>query len=202
MKPIIITFFGEACCGKNTAALAVIEKYKGKASVKEYSFAAKIKEIAVKYFGWDGVKDEKGRKLLQTIGAAGRAYDPNVWINHCHDLISLEYAKFVEPLLVYEKPHPFIALVTDGRYSSPEEGNEMKWTQSQGGIAIRLLRNARKKSAKKAGITKETAGHESENSLATEGYDATISNSGTKDDFMNTVRDVVSSHLKDAKYGL
>jgi hypothetical protein len=31
--------------------------------------------------GWDGKKDEKGRKLLQDLGLVVRDYDPNYWID-------------------------------------------------------------------------------------------------------------------------
>ena len=29
--------------------------------------------------GWDGKRDNKGRKLLQDIGLAGKTYDPDIW---------------------------------------------------------------------------------------------------------------------------
>lgn len=39
-----------------------------------------VKFFATQYFGWDGVKDEKGRHLLQTLGTDWvRAVFPNYW---------------------------------------------------------------------------------------------------------------------------
>jgi hypothetical protein len=45
------------------------------------SFASEIKKIATNQFNWDGVKDDRGRKLLQRLGhECGRTYDENVWV--------------------------------------------------------------------------------------------------------------------------
>jgi hypothetical protein len=46
------------------------------------SFAEPVKKIAVEQFGWNGLKDDKGRKLLQLIGTdVGRGYNEAIWIN-------------------------------------------------------------------------------------------------------------------------
>lgn len=71
-----IGFTGLAGSGKTYAA-TWFRFRTGKGSV--WSFAAEIKAIA-KSMGWDGVKDDRGRKLLQDIGSAGRAYDPWTWV--------------------------------------------------------------------------------------------------------------------------
>jgi dephospho-CoA kinase len=44
-------------------------------------FASMVKETAF-VMGWDGEKDDKGRKLLQEVGRIGREYDLNLWANH------------------------------------------------------------------------------------------------------------------------
>jgi hypothetical protein len=45
------------------------------------SFAEGLKRCASEWFGWDGKKDERGRRLLQTLGTdAGRHYDPEIWV--------------------------------------------------------------------------------------------------------------------------
>jgi dephospho-CoA kinase len=71
-----VGFVGLAGSGKDTAALALIELGWALAS-----FATPIKLIAQSHFGWNQKKDEKGRKLLQEIGSAGRAYSQNLWID-------------------------------------------------------------------------------------------------------------------------
>lgn len=49
-------------------------------------FANPIKKFALD-LGWDGKKNEKGRRLLQLLGTEiGReCIDPNIWINHWSD---------------------------------------------------------------------------------------------------------------------
>lgn len=46
--------------------------------------------------GWDGLKDDRGRKLLQNLGTHTlRAYDPDYWINRL-DLDSFPGAVYVD----------------------------------------------------------------------------------------------------------
>ena len=51
------------------------------------SFAHKVKEAGF-YIGWDGVKDARGRALLQSIGKAGRAYDQDLWVRETFNTVS------------------------------------------------------------------------------------------------------------------
>jgi hypothetical protein len=44
-----------------------------------YAFAHGVKETA-RFMGWDGVKDERGRSLLQAVGNAGRDYRQDLWV--------------------------------------------------------------------------------------------------------------------------
>lgn len=71
---MIILISGKMGSGKTTSANYLARRLGGEVG----SFAAKVKDIAHE-IGWDGVKDEKGRKLLQDIGRAGRDYDPDCW---------------------------------------------------------------------------------------------------------------------------
>lgn len=45
-----------------------------------------VKETAL-FMGWDGKKDIQGRRLLQSIGTAGRAYDKDLWVGACFNRI-------------------------------------------------------------------------------------------------------------------
>jgi len=82
---MIVGFTGKAGAGKSTAAKTMIDvaidsTAFGKAALM--SFADPIKRIAKESFGWDGQKDEKGRRLLQVIGTeAGREYSSDIWID-------------------------------------------------------------------------------------------------------------------------
>lgn len=62
--------------GKTTCADYLVGRY----GYVRTSLADPIKDIARQGFGWDGQKDERGRRLLQDLGTAGRAYDPALWL--------------------------------------------------------------------------------------------------------------------------
>lgn len=83
MKPIVIGFAGRAEVGKTTIANALATNLRQRGhSVSVAPFAAPVKRIA-KEMGWDGVKDTKGRRLLQLLGTeCGReCIGPDVWVD-------------------------------------------------------------------------------------------------------------------------
>jgi hypothetical protein len=106
-----IGFTGLAGSGKTYAA-TWFRFRSGKGSV--WSFASEIKSIATR-MGWDGQKDDRGRKMLQDIGSAGRAYDPWTWV-----------AKM-------PTDHPII--IDDVRFI-----NEAEAIKDAGGIVVRIIR--------------------------------------------------------------
>lgn len=74
---MIIGINGPAGSGKSTVAQALADVH----GFKRLAFADPVKQIALD-FGWDGEKDEKGRKLLQVIGTeCGRAYNKSIWLD-------------------------------------------------------------------------------------------------------------------------
>jgi dephospho-CoA kinase len=114
---ICILISGKAGTGKSTVAKIINATLLEKDIVGTVvPFAEGIKKCAKEYIGWDGVKDEKGRKLLQTLGTeVGRAYDENVWAKYLFNTYSnrkilivddwrfrseLEYAK-TTPYTIY-----------------------------------------------------------------------------------------------------
>ena len=108
-----IGLIGLAGSGKDTAAEALY-----KLGYKRVSFAQKLKCFAG-YFGWDGVKDARGRALLQDLGMAARRYNPNHWIEELHSIYDRKR------FLVY----------TDVRFQ-----NEADYVREQGGIVVRIVR--------------------------------------------------------------
>lgn len=82
MKPTIISLSGSAESGKTTAVNILYDllKVKKKRCLK-ISYGDYVKDIATKHYGWNGVKDEAGRTLLQTIGNKFRAKNPNFWVH-------------------------------------------------------------------------------------------------------------------------
>jgi len=88
------------------------------------SIAEPIKNIAEHSFGWDMVKDEKGRKLLQVIGSeCGRAYNPNIWIDKLDNRLK-------------RNDDDAIAIIDDVRFD-----NEVEYIENMGGVVFRLHRD-------------------------------------------------------------
>jgi len=79
---IVITISGKAEAGKDTTALYFKEmaELSGKTALIIHN-ADYLKFICKTYFGWDGHKDEKGRKLLQSVGTeVARSRRPDIWV--------------------------------------------------------------------------------------------------------------------------
>lgn len=88
MKPIVIGLAGRMWSGKTTTAKAIVEQLsqEGRTAVI-LSLAAPLKDLARTYFGWNGQKDERGRRLLQRLGTdVGREWDPDFWVNKWRDM--------------------------------------------------------------------------------------------------------------------
>lgn len=81
---VIILISGYATSGKDTFG-TMLAKYLPHSKI--FHFADPIKECAKIYFNWDGNKDERGRKLLQQLGQAGREYDNDIWVKKLLDRI-------------------------------------------------------------------------------------------------------------------
>ena len=85
--PGYIGFSGPCGAGKTTAADMMAEMLKPLVPVYRRNFSDKLKEVA-EFMGWDGEKDERGRRLLQLLGTeVGRGYDPEIWVKHWHAAI-------------------------------------------------------------------------------------------------------------------
>lgn len=90
MKPTIISLSGKAEMGKTTS-VNIIKKTlesKDKKCIK-MSYGDYVKEIATKYYNWDGKKDLVGRTLLQTIGNSFRLKNPNFWVHTVIRLVDI-----------------------------------------------------------------------------------------------------------------
>ena len=92
---LVFLFSGKAGTGK-TFSSDIANDTCRKMEIKGISehYATGVKQIA-KHMGWDGVKDAKGRKLLQSIGQIGRSYDENMWVrstfNRVNDSVGFPY---------------------------------------------------------------------------------------------------------------
>lgn len=83
MKPKIILFGGFARHGKDTSAeitKSYFEQHNKKCLIIKYGDYLKF--VAEQYYGWNGVKDEKGRETLQIVGTEeARDNNPDIWVN-------------------------------------------------------------------------------------------------------------------------
>ena len=81
MKIILIS--GAAQNGKDSSAFIMkelLEKQQKKVLIIHY--ADNLKLFAKNYFGWNGIKDEKGRQLLQWLGTdVIRKTYPDTWVD-------------------------------------------------------------------------------------------------------------------------
>lgn len=114
MKLIGIT--GKAGSGKSTTAQLLTDVCSERfLIVQRVAFADALKQTC-RDMGWNGVKDAKGRRLLQLIGteAGRRCIGEDVWINK----------------VVLGKAD--VVIIEDCRFD-----NEVAWVREQGGIILR-----------------------------------------------------------------
>lgn len=114
-KSLCFLFSGKAGVGK-TYCSQLLEQQIQKLEFSYFRspFAYGVKDTA-RYMGWDGEKDDKGRKLLQDIGKIGRRYDKNLWVKQAFARIESDTAY----------PHSFI-IIDDWRFR-----NEYSYIKNQ-----------------------------------------------------------------------
>lgn len=88
-RPVMLLFTGQAGAGKDTAASAmkeVLEERGHKVLITHY--ADLLKYICRAFLGWNGVKDEAGRAMLQYVGTeVFRERDPDIWVRFTADVV-------------------------------------------------------------------------------------------------------------------
>lgn len=183
-KIIKIAFSGKAGSGKNTA-VNTIKKYfyKKRMWVRTFSFANPVKEIARKYFpdlprkyffGKSSYRnhiipnsvdfngdDLTVRKLLQDIGAYGRKYNQNIWI----DNIISETKKYDNGRNIYNS---WALIVSDVRFI-----NEFDALKENGFKIIRIKRDVE---------TLNDVSEKEQDLIPDFKFDYIIDNNGTKQD--------------------
>lgn len=110
---MIIGLIGYAGAGKDTAAEALIER-----GFERRAFADPLKAVA-RDIGWDGVKNDYGRRLLQNLGASCR-HHLGAWV-------------WIEAALHDSEGKDLV--ITDVRYR-----NEAEFILASGGMLIRITR--------------------------------------------------------------
>ena len=163
MKVILLS--GKARSGKDTAAEVIIKNYNG----LPFAFADDVKNIAYKYFGWYGEKDELGRKLLQDIGTTGRNYNRDIWADKVVTKIQW---------WTWQSSDNHLAVVTDTRY--PNEIQRIKHEFSDV-VTIRITRDS-----------VEKLKHPSETALDQwTDWDYLVENNGSLEEFQKKILEIM-----------
>lgn len=160
----VITISGIARHGKDTTA----EVLRHELSEMGYSvlithYADLLKYICTAYFGWNGLKDEEGRTLLQYIGTdVVRKKNPDFWVDY-----------IVSILKMFEDSWD-IVLIPDTRFP-----NEIDKIREAGFETIHM--NIVRPNFDN-GMTSEQLSHSSETALYSRTPDFNILNDGSVDD--------------------
>lgn len=121
VDPMIIGVSGKAQAGKDTVGNYLVANY----GFTRTASADALKRIARNTFKWDGVKDEKGRRLLQELGCSIRNYNEDFWID-------ITLAEIVERCKTGQDKN---FVITDVRFL-----NEATRLKNMGAVLIRLER--------------------------------------------------------------
>lgn len=87
----VICISGKAQHGKDTVANMMKESIEQSGEkVLIIHYADLLKFICTTYYGWDGVKNDYGRQLLQDVGTGiARKRNPDYWVNTVSDFLTL-----------------------------------------------------------------------------------------------------------------
>ena len=176
---MIIGICGPAYSGKTTVALSICEKDPRYIILP---FAESLKDMA-REFGWDGKKDEKGRRFLQLLGTEiGRCYNPHYWVDRWEDAVIGTAEQFDWPV------REACVIADDVRFP-----NEVAAVKSLGGIVIKIdaVQTFREQRARMHDETLPPA-HASEQGV--EGCDAEIDNNGRFDELLEAVRKILETY--------
>ena len=167
MKHLLL-LSGKAQAGKDTFADSI-----QCLGFHKYSFAKALKDEAIAG-GWNGIKDFRGRILLQELGSVWRHYEPEHWIRRLQESIT----------------HDLVA-ITDCRYRN-EISLMQRWGY-QNGYNVTTVRIERP--GHDNGLSEDAKAHDSECELDDESFDLTVDNNGTLLQFCIGAREVTKCLL-------
>lgn len=181
MKTLLIS--GKSGSGKDIfASFLKDELEKNGLRVIITHYADPVKFFAEKYFKWDGVKDEKGRHLLQTLGTDWvRTVLPNYWVG-----VITGFLDAMEPNDQFD-----VAIIADTRF--PNE-IELPYDVLEDITTVRIKRmNPDGTLWINPVLTEEQKNHPSETSLDNYVFDYTIIN----DEGLDTFKESAHTFLVD-----
>lgn len=167
MRVVLIS--GKARHGKDTVAGMLrkeLEQAHKRVLITHY--ADLLKFICKNYFGWNGEKDDAGRKLLQYVGTdVIRAKDPDIWV---------DFVKHV--LEMFHNEWDFV-IIPDTRFKNEVEKIESDFDT----VHIRVVRDGFDN-----GLTENQRNHPSETALDDVRPDYTVFNNGTLSELSSQVK--------------
>ena len=174
----IITISGSAQHGKDTCATYMREYLMSKnKNVMIIHFADVLKFVAKQWYGWDGVKDEHGRTILQYLGTdVFRKNRPDCW------------ATIVKELILGMGDTVDFVIEPDCRF--PNEIIAMREIDPTKVCSIKVVRPNFDN-----GLTEEQKGHISETALNNWKFDYIIDNSGDVESLRNKVIEICDTFL-------
>lgn len=163
---MIIGIAGKMGSGKSTVAQIISEKCQDQTILP---FAKPLKDIAYQ-MGWNGVKDEKGRRLLQLLGTeCGReCIGEDVWVNLWLKEVITACESYEDGTLMVVKN----VIADDLRFE-----NEIDAIKRLGGKTIKVKRLT----------NREESSHASERDLPDSLFDCIINNDGSIDQLKEKV---------------
>jgi hypothetical protein len=203
---ISVGFCGAAGAGKTTAANAFISFINtasndqlhslfpinianGKVSIytKIIPFASELKRIAREEFGWDGKKDEAGRKLLQILGTelGRKCCGENFWVGKWASAVDSFVG--VKSSLQLTGRGAYVVLADDVRFN-----NEAEYIRNYlSGLIIHV-------SGRAMALSDDTQKHESERGLSPTLINAVLNNEeGTSIEELGLrVAEIVEKHVE------
>ena len=156
-KTVIIMVSGKAESGKNTCARLFAENCQ-LSGVRMLSFAEPVKEFA-RLLGWNGVKDEYGRAMLQWLGDGVKQFNSILWAT-----------KAAQKIIELKKLGYRCFIFSDCRYLDEISFFKDRYSKV---FVIRVNRPRHKSS-----LTEEQLKHPSECALDDYDFDAVITNDG------------------------
>lgn len=182
----VICISAKAGAGKDTFAAMVKKELEDAGySVLTTHYADLVKDICKRFFGWNGKKDEYGRRLMQYVGTdVGRAYNENIWVDHIADMLTM-----------FNGQWDFV-LIPDTRFP-----NEIEVLKNRG-LSVTSVRIHRPDF--QTSLTPEQLLHPSECALDHYDFDALIINDGNEADLaekaLNFTRELFGHQISFDEY--
>ena len=201
---LIVGLSGKAESGKDTFAKYATNVVNSCAKywnlkriiVKRVGFADALKEEASMHYNWNGVKDEKGRSLLQELGQKRRAEDENYWVKKVFRNMQDEMFSFYK-----ENPKPIhgVIFITDLRFKNEKEflSNTKEFSELFGEtkfVSVRIERSGHSNR-----LTEEQRNNISECDLDDEVFDYIVENNGELGFYIDGIETTMLSILGDLR---